>query len=304
MKIKVVINSRSKAKDSQRIETLIRNRLCLQAIDITRTKDPGHAIEIAREASGCGFDIIVAVGGDGTVNEIINGTIGCKIPIGIIPYGTANDLATYLGIPKDIKKACDLIINANVRSVDLIKVNNWFFITSGGIGLPCDVLAEVKSSRRQRIPGRQIFSLLGGGMYTLALLMVLLKRKHYGRQIKLRAKNHLYNIEASSLVIGNQPYLGRSFKVLPGAINNDGILDVCIIENSKNRIRFFNTLLKTLSGNHFDNKNVTIFRADNISIKSDKSLEFFGDGELRLKDTSFNIQIIPGAAKIIAPVAC
>jgi YegS/Rv2252/BmrU family lipid kinase len=276
----------------------------LHVVDITRTKYSGHAIDIAREANGCGFDIIVAVGGDGTVNEIINGTIGSNIPIGIIPYGTANDLASYLGIPKDIEKACDLINNANVRSVDLIKVNNWFFITSGGIGLPCDVLAEIKNSKRQRIPGRRIFSFLGGKIYALALLMVLLKRKHYGRQIKLRAKNHLYNIEVSSLVIGNQPYLGRSFKVLPGAINNDGAFDVCIIENSKNRIRFIITLIKTLTGNHIKNKDVTLFRTNNISIKSDKSLEFFGDGELGLKDTSFNIQIIPGGAKIIAPVAC
>jgi len=325
MKIKVIINSRSKVKNLWCVEALIRRKFSTRTVDISRTKYSGHAIEIAQNAGSCPFDIIVAVGGDGTVNEIINGTIGSNIPIGIIPFGTANDLASYLkipkdtkqacdliiktnirsvDIPKDTKQACDLIIKTNIRSVDLIRVNDWFFITSGGVGLPCDVLAEIVNSKRRRIFGRRIISFLGGRIYALALLMVLLRRKHSGRQIRLRAINHLYDIEASSLVIGNQPYLGRSFKVLPGAINNDGAFDVCLIENNKNRILFFSTLIKMLNGNHIKNNDVTLFRTDNISIKSNKPLVFFGDGELKLKDTSFNIQIIPDGAKIIAPVAC
>lgn len=304
MKIKVVINSRSKAKDLRCTEALIRDKLSENFVDITRTKHAGHAIEIAQKAGSYPFDIIVAVGGDGTINEIINGTIGSNMPIGIIPFGTANDLASYFKIPKDIKQACDLIINTHVRSVDLIKVNDWYYITSGGIGLPCEVLAEVINSKRRRFPGRPFYSLLGSSIYALALLMVLMKRKYGGRKITVRTKNRFYNIEASSLVIGNQPYLGRSFNILPGAINNDGAFDVCLVENVKNLIHFFNTLLKTLTGSHIKNKDVTFFRTNNISIKSEKPLDFFGDGELRLKDTDFNIQLIPRAAKIIAPVAC
>ena len=304
MKIKVIINSRSKAKKLKYVESSLRRRFFKHTVDIARTKYSGHAIEIAQKAGGCSFDIIVAVGGDGTINEIINGTIGSNIPIGIIPFGTANDLASYFKIPKDIKQACQLINNANIRSVDLIKVNDWYYITSGGIGLPCDVLAEVIEGKRRRFPGRRIYSLLGSKIYTLALLMVLLKRRHDSKKITIRTKNHFYNIEASSLVIGNQPNLGRNFNILPGAINNDGAFDVCLVENVKNQMRFFSTLLKTLSGSHIKNEDVTFFQTNNISIKSEKPLKFFGDGELRLKDNDFNIQLIPKAVKIIAPVAC
>ncbi|MCP4706866.1 MAG: diacylglycerol kinase family lipid kinase [candidate division Zixibacteria bacterium] len=304
MKMKVVINSQSQTKGIQHIEALIRDKFSLFDVDITQTKYPGHAIEITRQASSDGFDIIVAVGGDGTINEIINGSIGCNIPIGIIPYGTANDLSSFLKIPKDINNACDIIINSNVRSIDLIKVNDWFFITSGGIGLPCDVLAHIKSIKHWRIAGRQIFSFLGSKIYALVLLMVLLKGKHIGRKLRLQSKKFHYDLEASSLVIGNQPYLGRDFQVLPGANNNDGVFSVCIIKNEKNRIRFISTLLRTLTGNHINSNNVSFFRTNTILLESNNPLDFFGDGELKLKDTVFRIRLVPGAVKIIAPSVC
>lgn len=303
MKIKVIINSRSNVDSAWRTAARISDRLSAYDFEITQTEYHGHTIELSRESVKNGFDIVVGAGGDGTINEIINGTFGYDVPIGIIPCGAANDLASNLGIPKNIERACDIILRGGIQRIDLIKVNGWSFITSGGIGLPCDVLAEITNGDGQRISNRQAAFFCGGRIYALALLKVLLKGKHYGRQISLTGENLHYNIKASSLIIGNQPFLGGNFKTLPKAVSNDGFFDVCLIEKVDNRIHFYTTLLKILSGKHIGREDVRFFRAKKIFIQSNKPLDFFGDGELRLRENLFDIQLIPRAARIIVPAA-
>ena len=100
MNIKVIINSVAARKKHRLIESTILKKLKRHNVDIERTKYPGHAVEISGAASNDNFDTIVAVGGDGTINEIVNGMHGSNIALGIIPFGTANDLASYLNIPK------------------------------------------------------------------------------------------------------------------------------------------------------------------------------------------------------------
>jgi len=301
MKIKVIINASKGKQNLTQLQAIISEELSGFTVDISATKYAGQGQKLAGNAVKDRFDIIIAVGGDGTINEIINGTIGSNIPIGIIPLGSANDLAKHLGIPHNIRSACQIILTGYRQAIDLIKVNNWYYITSGGIGLPCEVLLEIKYYHQRHFAGKHIFKYFGGKIYALSLLMILLKGKHHGRQIKLDGQNINRNFDSSSLIIGNQPHLGRNFQTLPGAINNDGYFDVCLIKNLKNRFRLYGNILKTCSGTHIKCKDVIFFRAKHISIKARDKISFFGDGELKLKDFKFDVRLIPRAIDIIVP---
>src|SRR5512139_3589449 len=104
-----------------------------------RTSYPGHATAIARRAVAEKAEAIVAVGGDGTVREIVNGILGSPVAIGIIPAGTANDLAAYSKIPADLAKAGDVVRGLRTRPAAVIRVNGEYYVTAGGLGLPSEV---------------------------------------------------------------------------------------------------------------------------------------------------------------------
>jgi diacylglycerol kinase family enzyme len=115
-------------------------------------------------------DAIIAVGGDGTINEALNGMIGTEVPLGIIPCGTANDLAHHLGIPTDLENAVSVIGQGRTQRIDLIRVNDWYMATTGGIGIASIVIQSLERIKYSNL-GRRLASTLGGAIYLLTLLL-------------------------------------------------------------------------------------------------------------------------------------
>jgi YegS/Rv2252/BmrU family lipid kinase len=280
MKIMVIINSLSARKMGDNIGSALANKFYPHDITIISTKYSGHATKIARRAAKLGYDMVIAAGGDGTVNEVLNGIISSNIILGIIPIGTANDLANYLGIPNDINKACDIVLNQNLRAIDVIQVNDLYYLTAGGIGLPCDTLKVTKAIRRWGLTGRILTGLLSSKMYVIGLIIAYLRLHKKTEETRIQLNGKSYNINTVSLIVGNQPVLGGNFHILPGAVNNDGELDIFIILNDEKRIRLLSTLFKTLSGSHTRRQNVKMFQATSLTIKTSQPVSLFGDGEI------------------------
>lgn len=301
MKIKVIINPQSKNGRSRQLEGMLREKLADLALDIERTSYPQHATIIARRAAKDNFDTVVVAGGDGTINEVINGIVGTTTALGIIPTGTANDLAWHCRIPTDVAKACDVILDGHIQRVDVIRVNGWHYVTAGGIGLASDIAKTANTIGRNGRVGRLLMQILGSKLYILAGLCQLLKKR--GRNpLHVQSNGSLIKANALSLMVDNQPFLGQRFLISPGADNGDGLADICLIENTVTPLSTALIILKVLAGRHTHSSSVKTWRVKQMRVDTGKPMAFLGDGEIIGQGTRFNIQIIPKALRLLTPL--
>jgi diacylglycerol kinase (ATP) len=300
MEIKVILNSKSRTGKQKHFDATLKERLG-PFLKIERTAYPGHGTRIAREAVKEKIDAVIAVGGDGTVNEVLNGIVGTDVPLGIIPGGTANDLASLYQIPGDVGQACDIILDRHMVGIDIIRVNDWYYATAGGVGLPCDVARIVSSMKQKDVLRKLVVRFLGSKIYLLAALCALARKPRHGHPMKVHWEGHSLTPDALTLMVNNQSFLGKRFLMSPGAINSDGLVDICVIENSRSCKEILSLLVKTLTGSHVDSPSVKTWRTSDLTIQTVKSLPFFGDGEIFGKAFEFRIKIVPKALKIIVP---
>lgn len=300
MKALIIFNPKAKAGSNKKIEPILKKKFANFDAEFAKTAYPGHATILARRAAKERFDTVVAVGGDGTIHEVLNGIVGSTVVLGIIPRGTANDLASYYSLPGNVEKACEIILQRRVHCADVIQVNNRYFITAGGMGFPSDVAIIANTIKSRNRAGRFLRNILASKLYILASLWAILKAKHQNF-LKVRWNGTSSSLNTLSLTINNQPFLGKNFLISPGATNDDGKLDVCWIKNSKTRVGILSILLRVLSGRHGDSPAVKMWRTDALTVEADHPLPFLSDGEVLPKSKEFRIHIIPHALKVIVP---
>ena len=297
----VILNPRSKRGSDKRVEWLLRERFADSDVEISKTAYPGHATEIAQQAVRKGFETVVAVGGDGTINEVLNGIVGSEVALGVIPTGTANDLASHYGIPSDLNRACGVVSRRHLHRTDIIRVNERYFITAGGTGLPCEVAGIANGIKRWVAAGRLCGRILSSKLYMIAALWATVVRSKPRNLLQVRCNGQSFAADTLSLTVSNQPFLGRRFMVSPGAADDDGIFDVCLISNSKSRAQILSILLRVLSGTHIYSPSVLSWKARELVVSAHRPLGFFGDGEVIQTASEFRIQILPGAVNLIVP---
>lgn len=302
MKIKVIINTNSKKGCEKQLSNIIQNEFALHDISIEFTKFPKHATEIARIASDSNVDLIIAVGGDGTVNEIVNGITGSKTALGIIPTGTANDLATLYHIPTDINAACKIIKQRNTKEIDIINVNGWNYITGGGIGLHTEVARISEVIKSNKIYGNLLKQTLGSKVYILAMIFALIKLNNFLNYVEIYNDEKVIRIKILFMIINNQSFVGKIYHLCPKARNDDGFIDICLLKYSPNIWKMLCVLFKTLSGTHIKSSLVQSWKVKNITIKTKVELPYLGDGEIGLCSSTFNISVKPRALKLITPL--
>jgi diacylglycerol kinase (ATP) len=235
------------------------------------TKAPLHAIEITREYVKKGFRKIVAVGGDGTVNEVVNGIMKSKkadeIQFGVIPEGGGNDFARNLHLDSNIKSCLEVLLRGKTKDVDVGRIEDNYFINALGIGFDAEAAENSKA----------IKFLNGLPRYILAVLKTLLKLKARNIQIEINGEV----IERSILLvsIGNGISAGSGFLLTPNAIIDDGLYDICIIR-ALPVLRIFKLLPTAIKGEHIGYPEVEIKRADHIKIKADYPIPVYYDGEI------------------------
>lgn len=302
MKIKVIINTNSKKGCEKQLSNIIQNEFALHDISIEFTKFPKHATEISRIASDSNVDLIIAVGGDGTVNEIVNGITGSKTALGIIPTGTANDLATLYRIPTDIKAACKLIKQRHIKEIDIINVNGWNYITGGGIGLPTEVARISEVIKSNKIYGNLLKYTLGSKVYILAMIFTLIKLNKFLNYVEIYNNEKVIRIKTLFMVINNQSFIGKNYHLSPNARNDDGFIDICLLKYSPNIGKMLCVLFKTLSGTHIKSPLVQSWTVKNVTVKTEIELPYLGDGEIGRCSSTFNISVKPRAIKLITPI--
>lgn len=237
--------------------------------NIIITDKPEQAIKIT-EANISDYNTIVAVGGDGTVNEVASGIINKnRGTLGIIPAGTGNDMAKSLGISNDPIKALETIIRGNTTTMDIGRVNDNNFLNISSVGFDAEVVFNNNKLKKK------IKSELS---YALSVVYTLLQFKKRPVDIEIDGKRTHEDIVL--LAVGNGKYYGGGMKILPDAKLNDGELDICIVSNmSKFSLLFlFPTIFK---GNHIKYKKyVRMDKGKCIKIISKDIIPINVDGEL------------------------
>ena len=293
MKIKLIINpnsSRGRVKNKiKHIEEYIKILDSDYSIDFTQR--PKHAIELARKAANEKNEIVIAVGGDGTVHEVINGIYGTNSSLGIIPIGAGNDISVCLGIPqKDIKKAIEIIKIGKTKKIDLGKINGEYFVGVAGTGFDTMVVDFT-------FKNRNLLKLLGSLFYIYGVYNVLIKFKPIF--FKLITKDNIIEKKAMTIAVGNSWMYGGGMKVVPDAKLDDGLFDVCIVEEIS-KLEFLKVFPRVFSGTHITHPAVKIFRTNFLRIESNRKISVQADGEI-IKSLPVNFEIIPKALNAIVP---
>jgi len=301
MKTLIILNPKSRAGDSGNIESILKKKFPGSDTRLVKTAYPGQATEIARRAVGEHVDTIIVVGGDGTIHEVLNGILGSSVAMGIIPAGTANDLASYYRLPAEVEKASNIILRRRIHPADVIQVNHQYYITAGGMGLPSDVASIANSIKSRGTAGRLLGRFLSSKIYIIAALWAILAKPLRRNYVTIRSEPLAFASDILSLTINNQPFLGKSFLISPGAANDDGKLDVCLIKNPKRRFAVIPILIKVLSGKHVHLPCVTAWRTESLVVEAENPLPFLEDGELVQKSKQFRIKIFPRALNLIVP---
>ena len=260
--------------------------------EIELTKAAGHATQLAQEAIKRGFCNIISVGGDGTLNEVVNGVMLSgkveEVNVGIIPEGGGNDFAMNFNLSSNIDKAVDILQKFNTRKIDIGKIEDRYFVNALGIGF------DAKAARISN----KIKYLNGLPRYLLAVIRAVLTLKPFEAEVKL--DDYKYNSPFLLIAIGNGKYTGGGFLLTPEAIVDDGFLDVCFI-GKISRGRLLSLLPSAIKGKHLKEPEVDLKQSRTIEVVTKTPLPFYTDGELpELKDPlHFKIELLPKKLTLI-----
>ena len=253
-----------------------------------------EAPEVAKMVIEHGFTRIVVMGGDGTINEVVNGMaeIKSELPLAVIPAGSGNDFARMSGIPLDPTAAVDLLLDGSPQRVDLGCVNGErYFVNGLGIGIDAQVARDVMRSKRSQ----------GARAYLSSAIRQVIR--FHAFPVSLSDGSWNYDASCISLGIANGKYVGGGFQMAPKARLDDGLLDVCIIEDM-NRLKRFAALPQARSGKHLALKQVTYRQTESITISSEAKLVAHIDGEpYRIPGSRFSVSAQPGSIRVIVPRA-
>jgi diacylglycerol kinase (ATP) len=236
------------------------------------TERPGHARELAQMAVERGYERVIAVGGDGTVNEVANGLAHSATLLGIIPAGTGNDVARNLGIPSDPAAAASLAASGSSRPLDLCQVETpdrtAYFVNVAGFGFDAAVAERVN-----RLPK------LGGGTlpYLAGVLATLWQYRSPPMRISVDGRDIQQRVFLAA--VGNLPTYGGGMRIVPGASPDDGLLDVCVVSDLS-RLEVLRIMPRLYSGGHVGHPAVSIFRCRSLSADADGRVLCQADGEL------------------------
>jgi len=267
--------------------------------DYSLTEARGHAIELAKSAAGNGYDMIVSVGGDGTINEVVNGLYASgKIKenaLGIISTGTGSDYIRTVGIPRRYEEACKRLLEPKKRAVDLGVVNytdnggqhERLFVNFAGFGFDAEIVRRTT----------QQFKALGSlPSYLMGLLTTLVSYRN--KDIAMKVDGEVIEKRVCAVIMNNGKYGGGGMYAAPDADLADGLLDVLII-GDMSKPDLLVSLPRIYKGTHLTHRKVAIKKAREIEVSSRNGrMQLQADGEL-LGEVPARFRVLPSALNII-----
>jgi len=300
-KVKIILNPMADMGNAYKVANDLRPIVVEYGnVDWSGTVFPTHATELARQAGKDGYDMVIAMGGDGTVHEVVNGLMQIpekKRPImGVVPVGSGNDFAHAIGIPMQSDRALAHALNGEPSTVDIGLMTDEngrqeYFDNSVGIGF--DAVVTIRSHKLPIVRGFL--------MYLTAVIQTILLN-HQPSKMQITADGETW--EQSNLMVAacNGPREGGGFMIAPDAKNDDGIMNYMMIAKCS-RLMMFRLVPEVMNGTHGRFDLVKMGTCQKFSLTSELPVYIHADGEIytsfgsNLHKVSF--EILPGALKVV-----
>lgn len=276
-------------------ETLLQGGLCF---DAELTQYPRHATEIARQALDDGFRYFVAVGGDGTVHEVVNGLVverrvPPEVTLSIIPGGTGSDYIRVLGISRDPTQACQTTLGHGTRLMDIGEIqclrdgqpHTRYFVNVGGLGFDSEVCERVNRSSKR----------IGGTLpYLTSLVLTLFS--YTNKDIQLTIDGQQSQGRFNSVVVCNGQYFGGGMWVGPKAAPDDGLFDVVLL-GDLSKLEFLQNVPRVYKGTHLTHPKVKSMQATEVHVEAAQRMFIQAEGEL-VGEAPVTFRLLPGALNL------
>ncbi|MBI2907200.1 MAG: diacylglycerol kinase family lipid kinase [Chloroflexi bacterium] len=252
--------------------------------DLTFTKMNETMTKTVEQAAGDGYDLVIAGGGDGTVSEVAAGLVGTGVPLGILPFGTYNNIAHSLGIPLDLSEAAYRVARGRTIDIDVGVANGVYFFEAVGVGLDATLFPigeEIK-----------------GGHYEKLAKAAMTFLRHRKADIELLTPKHRVRLRSPMVVVANGPYYGAGIQINPGADLSDGLLEVVTFECNKMEV----ALHFALNAQHrqYEQPCVVRLQVDEVKIDCSLPLPAHADGK-PIGTCPVSCKLIPESLRVIVP---
>ncbi|MFO7997033.1 MAG: diacylglycerol kinase family lipid kinase [Dehalococcoidia bacterium] len=293
---------------------------CGWSVTLRETSKPLEATELARQAVNRGARVVIAAGGDGTVNEVANGLVNTDVALGVLPVGTTNSWALQMGIPslnpilpgtqaakllagleeriahplpanfyrKVLLDAARVLVEGQTVAVDVGELSGRHFLISAGIGLEAAIVESIPLKEKKAL-----------GSWAYVLTAIESAYRYTGTDVRLELDGRTINVCTPLIVVSNIQLYGGMVAIGPKACVNDARLDVCIFKGD-GFFTFVQYAMKVLSHRHLKDPKVEYYQCREIFVESQRSLPVHVDGELFAR-TPVAIRAVPSSLKVIIP---
>jgi YegS/Rv2252/BmrU family lipid kinase len=294
----VIVNPYARGGVSRVTWLVISDALKRAGVDFDHafTEEVGHGIELAKGAAEKGHELVIAVGGDGTVNEVVNGLVDDegkgKATLGIISAGSVGDFGHMMGLPRTYANSCRMFADYKKTTVDLGMVEYFdkgqkvrrFYINTAGVGFVSDVVRG--ADRRMKFIG---------GTVPYAIGMVPLVIRYRNKDVVVNIDGDRTEERDFVILVNNGRYLGGG-KVFPDADPSDGLLDVAVV-GDMSKLQMITTLPRFYVGTHIGHDKIRMCQAKSIEVDSPQQLPLQVDGEL-VGQTPVSFRVVPAALTV------
>ncbi len=291
---------------------------CRWSVNLRETSKPLEATDLARSAVANGARVVIAAGGDGTVNEVANGLVNTDAALGVLPVGTTNSWALQMGIPalnpilpgtraakwvadleeridrplpatyyrKVLMDAARVLVEGQTLPVDVGEISGRYFLISAGIGLEAAIVRSISQREKRNL-----------GAWAYVLSAIESAYKYSGGEVKLTLDGKTMAVSAPLIVVSNIQLYGGMLAIGAKACVNDGKLDLYIFKG-EGFFTFVHHAMKVLSKRHLQDPKVEYYQCQDISIESPADLPVHVDGE-NFGRTPVSIRAVPSSLKVI-----
>jgi diacylglycerol kinase (ATP) len=267
------------------------------SVETLITRGPGDAAQFGARAVRDGCETVVVAGGDGTLNEVLNGV--AQVPgglaattFGVLPLGTGNDFATAIGVPDDLEAALDRLLDAEPGRVDVGRLNGRVFLNISAGGFIAEV-SDAVGSQMKTVLGRLAY-LVGG-----AQALVEHEPVHARVMVEDGVRPGPSSVSLQAFAVCNSRLIGGGRLIAPHAVIDDGWLDVCLI-HAMPMLEFVALLRRVSAGEHVDHERVGYFRARRLELAFDAAVKVNTDGQV-LEAARCQYEVLPQATRVLLP---
>jgi diacylglycerol kinase (ATP) len=255
--------------------------------DIVYTDYAGHATELAAAAAADGYSVVVAVGGDGTVNEVARGLLHTNTALGILPKGSGNGLARHLQLPLRLDNAIKVLNTGHISQIDSGTINDVPFFTTSGIGFDA-YISSVFAGNKKR------------GLKTYVELVLREVRAYKHMPVKVAVNGQELDTDCFVMAFANAAQYGNNAYIAPLADIRDGLLDVCLVRQL-DFIKAINLSYCMLTRQLAHVQSAEYFKTTGVRIQTEQPMMFHADGEYKGKTTEFEVKLNPLSLKVLIP---